>query len=137
LSPDHVLWSAISRAVRAPSRLDRDLVIPGFPPHVLADNASFQAEIARVGEIGYRGRFGQRMTLSLTAFHHDFRDLRIAEPIDGAFAIGNGARGKRSGLEGWGDLAMTPDWRLSWGFTAMRHRYELEPGRVDILAARN
>src|SRR5688572_21838716 len=42
-----LLWAALSRAVRAPSRVDRDLFSPANPPFVvLAGGPNFQSEIA-------------------------------------------------------------------------------------------
>jgi iron complex outermembrane receptor protein len=35
LNPRHALWSALSRTVRAPTRLDVDAYIPGRPPYLL------------------------------------------------------------------------------------------------------
>lgn len=46
--------------------------------------------------------------------------------------LGNGARGRRRGVEAWGDLLATRDWRLVWGAVAMSHRFEVEPGRADL-----
>jgi iron complex outermembrane recepter protein len=132
LSPDHLLWSAITRTVRQPSRIDRDLVVPGMPPFVLVPNDTFDSEIAHVGEVGYRAKVADGVTVSFTAFHHEFRKLRTLEPSAEGLIVANGARGSRTGLEGWGDIAVTRDWRLSWGFVAMKHHFALEPGRVDL-----
>lgn len=138
VSDDHVVWSAVSRAVRSPSRLDGDVVIPGVPPFVLEASSSFESEIATVGEVGYRGRLAPGVQVSLTAFHHDFDRLRTVEPTAAStLTIANAGRGQRTGVEGWGDFAIARDWRLSWGFTAMRHRYSVAPGRIDLGDSRN
>jgi iron complex outermembrane receptor protein len=125
LAADDVVWTALTRTVRAPSRIDRDLVVPGMPPFLITRNDTFEAEIANVAEVGYRGNFGQRVSLSFTAFHHRFKQLRTLEPLGSGFVIANGAEGRVSGLEGWGDLRPVPDWRLVWGFTVMRERTEI------------
>ena len=59
------LWSAISRAVRTPSRVDRDLVLPG----VLAANTTFESESLIAYEVGYRGQPLPRTTLSVSLFY--------------------------------------------------------------------
>ena len=132
VSPDHVLWGAFTHTVRAPARLDRDLVVPGFPPFTIVQNDSFRSEFANVAEVGYRARIAHGISVSFTAFHHEFRALRTLEPGSSGFVIANGARGRRSGLEGWGDFAVTPDWRLVWGFALMDADFSLEPGLVDL-----
>jgi len=41
LPPIHLLWTAASRTVRAPSRFDRDPFVPGNPPFLLAGAPTF------------------------------------------------------------------------------------------------
>ena len=129
-----LVWSAISRAVRAPSRLDRDLYAPGMPPYtVIAGNDTFKSEIANVFELGYRAQLTPSATLSLTAFHHDFHDLRSIElSPDGLRILANGIEGRTTGVEGWGDYRFTPSWRLTGGFVAMDERRTVKPGRTDL-----
>ena len=55
------LWSAVSRAVRTPSRLDRDLVfLPG---------KDFHSEELVAYELGYRTQPAERLSLSIAAFY--------------------------------------------------------------------
>ena len=131
-APEQMLWSSLSRAVRSPSRIDRDLVVPGFPPFVVTANDTFASEIANVAELGWRGRVGARGTVSLTAFHHRFDDLRTLEPGPGGLALMNGGEGRTSGVEGWGDLRLHERLRLVGGFVAMSNKFELKPGHVDL-----
>jgi iron complex outermembrane receptor protein len=54
---NQLLWGAVSRAVRAPARIDRELFVPGIQPHVvLAGGPNFDSEIAHVAELGYRAQ---------------------------------------------------------------------------------
>lgn len=129
-APDQLAWGAITRTVRSPSRLDRELVVPGAPPYLLVPGR-FQSEIAKVAELGYRARIAQSSTLSLTAFHHDFERLRTLEAGEGALVFANGGEGRVYGVEGWIDVAATRDWRLLGGFVAMRNRFAT-PGRIDV-----
>jgi iron complex outermembrane receptor protein len=135
LSPDGVIWSALTRTVRSPSRLDRDLVVPGMPPFVVVNNDTFSSEVAQVAELGYRGNFGSRVSVSLTAFHHRYEELRTLEPAGAGLVIANGAEGRLNGLEAWGELRPSQNWRLVWGWAAMRERTELLPGRVNLTDA--
>ena len=132
LTADDVVWSALTRTVRSPSRIDRDLVVPGFAPFLLVANDTYESEIANVAELGYRGNLGRQLSLSFTAFHHRFKDLRTLEPRGANLVFANGAEGRVSGLEGWGDYRPFADLRLVWGFTVMREKLELSPGRVNL-----
>jgi iron complex outermembrane receptor protein len=132
VAPGHVVWSALSRAVRAPSRIDRDLVVPGTPPFVITSNDTVRSEIANVAELGYRATLSPRASISLTAFHHDMRRLRSLESGPAGLVLANGVRGRVSGLEGWGDWTATPDWRLVWGFVLQQERSRPETGHVNL-----
>ena len=129
---DQLVWAAVTRTVRSPSRIDRDIVVPGAPPYVLVNNDTFESERADVVQLGYRGQVAPGATLSLAAFHHEFRDLRTLGPADGALVIANGARGRITGIEGWGDWRVMHRWRLIGGFTLMRTRTSLDPGQVNL-----
>jgi iron complex outermembrane receptor protein len=133
-APEHMLWSAVSRAVRAPSRLDHDSFIPGVPPFLLNGGRDVRSELAKVYEIGYRGLPAARFSYSVTAFHNEYDDLRTTE-IDPSFTFllfGNGMEGRATGIEMWGAYQATPAWRLSGGFTALREKLWLKPGSDDI-----
>jgi iron complex outermembrane receptor protein len=135
LSPDDVVWSALTRTVRSPSRLDRDLVVPGMPPFTILNNDTFSSEVAQVAELGYRGNFGPRASVSLTAFHHRYEELRTLEPGGTGLVIANGAEGRVSGVEAWGEFRPAHNLRLVWGFVALSERTELLPGRVNLTEA--
>lgn len=133
-APDHMLWSAVSRAVRAPSRLDHDAFIPGVPPFLLNGGHDVRSELATVYEVGYRGLPASRFSYSVTAFHTEYYDLRTTE-IDPSFTFvhfGNGMEGRATGIEMWGAYQVAPAWRLSGGFTALRETLWLKPGSDDI-----
>jgi iron complex outermembrane receptor protein len=134
LAPEHLLWSAASRAVRAPSRLDSDAFIPGAPPFLLNGGRTVRSEVAKVYELGYRGQPSSRTSYSVTVFHNDYDDLRTQEIApSGTFLIfDNKMEGKASGIETWGSYQATPLWRLSAGFTAIRENLRLKAGSNDL-----
>jgi iron complex outermembrane receptor protein len=134
IAPDHMLWSAVSRAVRAPSRLDHDAFIPGAPPFLLNGGRDVRSELATVYEIGYRGLPARRFSYSVTTFHTQYDDLRTTEvdPSSTFLLFGNGMEGKATGIEMWGAYQAAPAWRLSGGFTALREKLWLKPGSDDI-----
>ncbi len=125
-----MLWSALSRAVRAPARLDRDIRLPPAPPYLIAGGSGFVAEVAKVLEIGYRGQPTSALSYSVTAFRHDWDKLRSGQPAPNA-QVQNMIEGATWGLEGWGDWQPAQSLRLGAGFTALRKNLRLKPGSTD------
>jgi iron complex outermembrane receptor protein len=133
-------WAALSRSVRAPSRIDRDLYSPtspkltnGVPQYNLAGGPDFQSEIANVAEIGYRTQLLPTLSYSVTAFTSRYQRLRTLEPNpDGPGQVFlNGAFGRSRGIEMWSTWQAMPKWRLSAGLVAQRIYTRLEPGSND------
>src|SRR5437660_2075972 len=127
-----LLWSALSRAVRAPARLDRELFVPAQPPFFLAGGPDFRSEISKVLELGYRAQPSPRASYSVTLFHSVHDHLRSLEPGPaGALVIGNEMEGKTDGIEAWGSLQAAERWRLSAGLLALHQDLRLKPGSGD------
>lgn len=125
LSDNSLLWGSLSRAVRTPSRLDKDLYIPGTTLE-LVGGSDFDSEVLRAFELGYRAQPSSQFNYSLTLFHHDYDQLRTINAIgNGQYVIGNEMQGSISGIEGWASLRITPDWKLTAGATAMDKQLEL------------
>jgi iron complex outermembrane receptor protein len=144
LGADQLLWAALSRTVRGPTRLDRDTFVPGTPsqvpgrpPFLLAGGPDVRSEVARVFELGWRGQPTARMTWSTTAFHARYDDLRTQEiaPSRDHLVFGNGMKGRAWGVETWGALQAAPNWRLQGGFTRLWQDLQLKPGSFDTRAA--
>ncbi len=140
VASDHLLWSAASRTVRAPSRLDRDTFVPGSAPFLLTGGANVRSEIANVYEVGYRGRPSSRLSYSATVFHTDYDHLRTQElaPDRKSVFFSSEMEGRSSGIEMWGVYQASPKWRLSGGLTAQRERLRLKASSNDptaVLAA--
>ena len=131
-APQHLVWGALSRAVRAPSRLDRELFIPGNPPFLLAGGPNFKSEVSKVIELGYRGQPTSSISFSVTAFHHIYDRLRSVEFLpNGVFVLDNKIDGSGNGLEAWGSYQVTPAWRLSAGLLELRQRLGRKPESTD------
>jgi iron complex outermembrane receptor protein len=133
VAPEHLLWAAASRTVRAPSRLDRDVFVPASPPFLLAGGSDVRSEVAKVYELGYRGQPTQRISYSVTAFHTIYDHLRTQEiaPSGTFLVFGSEMEGKSTGLEMWGSYQATTNWRLSAGFNTLRERLRLKAGSTD------
>jgi iron complex outermembrane receptor protein len=127
-----LLWGALSRAVRTPSRIDREFFLPSFPPFLIRGGPDFESEVANVAEIGFRSQPTPALSYSVTVFHHDFDRLRSGQPVaGGGFQVQNGSEGTTSGIEAWGTLQLSDGWRLSGGLAALHKRLRLKPGALD------
>jgi iron complex outermembrane receptor protein len=133
IAPDHLLWTAASRTVRAPSRFDHDVFVPGSPPFLLTGGSGVISEVANVYEVGYRGQPVSPITISATAFHSFYDHLRTQEiaPSRTSLFFANGMKGTTSGFEMWGSYQASPRWRLSAGFDGLTEHLELRPGSND------
>ncbi|MEO8058902.1 MAG: TonB-dependent receptor [Burkholderiales bacterium] len=130
LSNDQLLWAAASRAIRAPSRLDRDIVLPPNPPYIIAGGPDFVSEVANVYELGYRAQPVRELSLSFTAFHQDWDRLRSGQPPPNA-QVQNMIDGSTSGLEAWFLWEPWREWRLSGGGTTLHKNLRLKAGSTD------
>ncbi len=133
LAPRHSVWTALSRTVRAPTRLDADAFIPGRPPYLLRGGPRVRSEVAKVFELGYRGQPLPKLSYSATLFHNRYDHLRTQEidPTRTFLTFGSLMEGKATGIEMWGSYQLTDAWRMSAGFTALHERLYLKPGSND------
>jgi iron complex outermembrane receptor protein len=129
-----MVWTAASRTVRAPSRLDRDTFVPGSAPFLLTGGPDVVSEVANVYELGYRGQPSPALTLSVTAFHSLYDHLRTQEiaPSRTSLFFGNGMRGTTSGLEVWASYQAARRLLVSGGFNGFTDDLELKPGSNDV-----
>lgn len=119
-----MVWGAISRALRTPSRIDTELFIPAQPPFLLAGNPDFKPERALSYEIGYRTHPHDRVSLSASTFYTDYTNLRSLEQLNPPqplpIVIGNGLEGASYGMELTADYQISNWWRVRGGVTEMR-----------------
>lgn len=140
-TPDasQLVWGAVSRTVRAPSRIDRDLYAPSNPPVVggvaqfaIGGGPDFVAETANVIEIGYRAQPTPALSYSVTVFHSDYDRLRTFEPRPGASSVfSNLGEGTARGIEMWGTWQAASTWRLHGGLVTQSIDTRIKPGSRD------
>ncbi len=135
LSDNSLLWSALSRAVRAPSRFDREVYFPAPPNSFVVGGPNFESEVANVFEVGYRSLASNKFFYSLTAFFHDWDKLRSATAVPAE--LENKIKGNAYGLEAWANYQITRNWRLSAGGTVLEKDLELETGSTDPVGIEN
>jgi iron complex outermembrane receptor protein len=138
---DSTLWGAVSRAVRTPSRIDREMFqpAPGFFP-ILYGSDEFQSEKVLAYELGYRARLGEPVLLSVATYYNEYTDLRSTglTPVNVfPLVFRNELQGHTYGIEltvGW---QLTPNWRLRGGYNLLEERLETRPGGFDFSEGRN
>jgi iron complex outermembrane receptor protein len=132
-APGQLVWGSLSRAVRAPARVDRDFHVPGQPPYVLGGSPGFESEVANDAEIGYRGQVAAQALMSVTAFLTRYDRLRSLEVDPGGATVhlGNELRAWTHGVELWATYQPLPAWRLHAAFAWLQQRAWLAPGSTD------
>jgi iron complex outermembrane receptor protein len=135
LSERQMLWGSVSRAVRTPSRIDRDFFAPGSPPFLLAGGPGFVSENVVAYELGYRSRPHDRLLLAAATFYNDYDNLRSTEQVNPPAAlpivIANGQAGTSYGAEVTAEYRGSDWWRLRSGYTGLRLHIHRKPGSTD------
>jgi len=131
----HTLWSSISRAVRVPTRLERDIAIELFEPSAganptakLLGNPDYESEELIAYEAGYRWQPLSALSIDLALFYNDYESLTSLEigapfidPEDGrtVFPVVNQNLnyGHTKGAELQLDWSPLENWLLSLNYT--------------------
>ena len=142
-TPDkrQTVWAAVSRAVRTPSRIDRDLFSPATPPYRVVGGEKVVSEKLLATEAGYRLQLSPALALSAAGFFNDYDDLRSLEPLTPPLAFpveaSSGLRGRSSGAELTADWHVTARWRLRAGLTELRVHSEPQPDATHARGTRD
>lgn len=142
----HLLWAAVSKAARIPTRLERDVSIDvsdpaGNPVVRLLGNRDFEAEELIAFEAGYRWRAADRLHFDFAVFdnHYDKLDSLefgdpFADPVDGRTVIPirneNLTSGRARGAEALVTASPVERWRLSASYAYLHLR--LTPSGQDL-----
>jgi iron complex outermembrane recepter protein len=136
----HRLWAGVSRAVRTPARFEQNtsFVFNVYPPQpplpspitgVVNANPAFRSEEVITYETGYRTTFSKTVSLDVTGFYNDYRDLRIPRPGDLQFnnnsitlpyTFTNDLQGKTYGIELATVWQMLDWWRWDVNYSWLR-----------------
>lgn len=131
IGTDKLAWASVSRAVRTPSRFDRDLINPGL----LAGGPTFDSEEVIAYEAGYRAQPSTKFWFSASVFYNEYDDLRTVEASSATvfpLVVKNGMRGETYGVEAWGAYAVSDWWRLNFGLSLFDKNLSLQPGSADV-----
>jgi iron complex outermembrane recepter protein len=149
VTSEQTLWAAVSRAIRTPSRIDRDFSQPTglpapFPATLLRGNPAFESEVVVAYEAGWRTRFGEALGGSLALFHNRYDSLRSTTPGPAGFpsfgfplVFDNNLRGSASGAETALTWQPTTSLRMRLGHSYLAADLKVKPGRVDFSNALN
>jgi iron complex outermembrane receptor protein len=151
-TPNQTVWSAVTRAVRTPSRLEHDLELSGVlnPAtntfgRTIADK-SFDSEEVLAYEIGYRIHPISRLIVSTTTFYNQYSNLLtleagttpFTEPAPPGpdrtvipFFWGNRMDGHTYGVELMSDWKAREGWRINFTYTFLQIDMSAEPGTFN------
>ena len=144
--PRHAVWAAASRAVRTPSRVERDLALsaalsPTLPLFArIMGNDDFKSEKTWAYEAGYRVQAAERLSLEAAAFHNRYDDLTSLERdppfVESGrqilpYRFANLLRGRASGLEVTSLAHLSRRWWVSAEYSYLSLHLETAPGSTD------
>jgi iron complex outermembrane receptor protein len=142
-------WIAASRAIRLPSRFDRDIVFDGG--QIQVDGQAFsipgvgsknmRSEVERSVEVGYRFQKGQRWSIDASVFVSSYSRLFALEgptnpvvDLSGPVPVlsfptmsGNPGAGLSHGVEIWGTWQVRHGWRLMPSYSYLHENWTLPP----------
>jgi iron complex outermembrane receptor protein len=154
-TPDrtHSMWGAVSRAVRMPDPIDRNLFVTGPPvggglfPRELGD-PGFQSETLIAYELGYRAQVTEQFSYDIATFYNTYNDLRAFQllPVRPEFVpppphlilpleFTNGSYGDAYGVELATNWSISETWRVSAQYTLLRMFIFAAPGNIPSINA--
>lgn len=120
-NPQQLIWAAVSRAVRTPSRAENDVAINlragadeegNVTVQRLQGSDDFDSETLVAYELGYRWQVKQSLSFDLTTYYNDYDQIRTIDPAENVFyefgetpafvvpaVFGNEAEGESYGFE--------------------------------------
>ncbi|TCS72198.1 iron complex outermembrane receptor protein [Sulfuritortus calidifontis] len=134
------LWAAWSRAVRTPSRSDRDITLKltnltPFLTLAYQGSRAFDSERLTAYEAGWRKQMHGDLNIDAAAFYYDYDDIRSLEPAGATrYVFDNLFRLKSYGFELSGVWQATPDWRLRASYSRLQLDAGPKPGSGDSLS---
>jgi iron complex outermembrane recepter protein len=135
ITDKHMLWAAVSRAVRTPSRYDRDLLEPSPSYGTFLGTSDFQSESVIAYELGYRAQLGKKVSGSLSLFYNDYDNLRSLSANPATFLplyFSNDDHGDTYGFEFSADYQLFSWWHWHGGYDLLQEHIRAKPGQVDL-----
>ena len=135
-APRQMVWAAVSRAVRLPTRFDEDLrlIDPERGSVLLRGSDTFEPESVVAYEAGYRVIPRSWLSLDGAVFLNHYDRLRSQEvrlepgPVT---VLENKLNARTRGVELAATVQPMPTWRLHGSYTWLRKRVSFDPGSTD------
>lgn len=136
LSSTQMIWGAVSRAVRRPTRFESDVRVlsPLNGAALIVGNAAADGESLVAGELGYRIKPAAAVSVEASAFQHGFDDLRSQDLPPGGppVVVGNSLEGRSRGIEIGVNVQPVAFWRTHAGYTWLDTRVTRAAGSRDV-----
>jgi len=151
-SEQHSVWTAVSRAIRTPSRFEQDIsmwigVIPSTPPAVITTdgNTDYSSEELLAWELGFRTTPSPVFSLDLALFYNIYKNLRSFEFLDPDYStlpayiripgtIDNKLKAKTWGIEVSSDWRVAESWRLQAAYSYLQMDIETTKSSNDTIS---
>ncbi|TAK06617.1 MAG: TonB-dependent receptor, partial [Candidatus Manganitrophaceae bacterium] len=148
-APNQAVWSAVTRAVRTPTRLEHDLELSGVltaaPPTFgrIVGNDSFESEEVVAYELGYQAQPAHRLSFTATTFYNKYSNLSTLEMGTTSFTepappgpdrviipffFTNRMDGATYGVELMSDWQATEWWRLNLTYSLLQIHLTAQAG---------
>lgn len=131
----HVVWGAISRAVRTPAQTNRDLdltlpsPVPSPPTLRIVGDRGTRSEEILAYELGYRFFALEKINAELSLFWNEYESVRSFEPRPGGPPIvadyGNKTETTNRGFELEVNIQPLPWWRLKMSYSYLHIKERL------------
>jgi iron complex outermembrane recepter protein len=145
INEQNLVWTAASRSVRTPSRLETDGSITGAtatPTFTrLVGSNELSSEKMRSFEVGYRTQPRENILLDLALFADHYDDIVTyttgPSVLDRGFSVStypaaNGLSGDIQGIELAGDIKITDWWKVKSSYTFAKSSLRTSPDVADI-----
>src|SRR5258705_1663620 len=139
-TPRQTIWAAVSRAIRAPSRVDRDVryPTPALSPivqNLLIGGADFKSETVIAYELGYRAQLGSKDSCPTSTLFNDYNNVRSLSSSRPPAILGlplffdNNLDGRTYGIEFSAHFQVLDWWRLHGGANFLNEHNQVGHGR--------
>lgn len=127
------LWAAVSRAVRTPSRFERDdyltiTVFPGPTEFRFIGNRALESEELIAYETGYRAEINKTASVDIAAFYNDYDNLVGLSPGFPDQFFTNNHHGGTYGVEIAPTWRPIENWMLKGSYSLFRSDLEMDAG---------
>lgn len=132
---DTLVWGAISRAVRTPTRFDQDLRVQFNNVILIRGDTEFTPERLTAYETGARLTPRGNVSFEASVFHNEYDDLRSQEATP-LITLANLYGGHTTGVELAGNVQPHARWLVHASYTGQRVSLKPDPASRDTTNAR-